>query len=131
MTVRALHILIKHRGSRNPSSWRTPQITLSKEQARQELISKSPLYFVEIEHDLRKSSDLYSDFQKIATERSDCSSAKKGGDLGSFSRGQMQSTTYRVLLLEPFEDAAFSLTPGQMSGIVESDSGLHLIYLLE
>lgn len=48
----------------------------------------------------------------------DCSSARSGGDLGSFGRGQMQ---------RPFEDAAFGLGVGQMSDIVETDSGVHLI----
>jgi NIMA-interacting peptidyl-prolyl cis-trans isomerase 1 len=52
-------------------------------------------------------------------ERSDCSSFKQNGDLGSFERGMMQ---------KPFEDAAFALQPGQMSSIVSTDSGYHLIY---
>lgn len=52
------------------------------------------------------------------THYSDCSSARSGGDLGSFSRGQMQ---------HPFEDAAFGLSVGEMSDIVETDSGVHLI----
>jgi NIMA-interacting peptidyl-prolyl cis-trans isomerase 1 len=40
------------------------------------------------------------------------------GDLGLFSRGQMQPS---------FENAAFALAVGELSDIVESDSGLHLI----
>lgn len=52
------------------------------------------------------------------THYRDCSSARSGGDLGSFSRGQMQ---------RPFEDAAFGLSVGEMSDIVETDSGVHLI----
>jgi hypothetical protein len=40
------------------------------------------------------------------------------GDLGLFARGQMQPS---------FENAAFALAVGELSGVVESDSGLHLI----
>ena len=48
-------------------------------------------------------------------------SFKAGGDLGSFGRGAMQ---------KPFEDATFALEVGQMSGIVDTDSGSHLIFRL-
>ena len=54
-----------------------------------------------------------------AAERSDCSSCRNNGDLGFFGRGQMQ---------KPFEDASFGLNVGEMSGIVSTDSGYHLIY---
>lgn len=49
---------------------------------------------------------------------SDCSSASRGGDLGPFARGQMQ---------KPFEDSTFGLKVGEMSGVVETDSGMHAI----
>lgn len=54
----------------------------------------------------------------LAPTESDCSSARKRGDLGYFGRGDMQ---------KEFEDAAFALKPGEMSGVVETASGLHLI----
>ena len=59
-----------------------------------------------------------SSFEELATQYSDCSSARNGGDLGYFGRGQMQ---------KPFEDAAFGLKVGEMCGPVDTDSGVHLI----
>lgn len=55
---------------------------------------------------------------ELAPTESDCSSARKRGDLGYFGKGDMQ---------KEFEEAAFGLKPGQMSGVVETASGLHLI----
>jgi hypothetical protein len=55
---------------------------------------------------------------KIARTESDCRSAGKNGDLGFFGKGAMQ---------KEFEDASFALKPGELSGIVETASGLHLI----
>jgi len=57
-------------------------------------------------------------FEKIASEFSDCSSAKRGGDLGQFGPGQMQ---------KPFEDASFALAVGEISTPVWTDSGVHII----
>jgi NIMA-interacting peptidyl-prolyl cis-trans isomerase 1 len=54
----------------------------------------------------------------LAISESDCSSARKMGDLGYFGKGDMQ---------KEFEDAAFQLKPGQLSHVVETASGLHLI----
>ena len=57
-------------------------------------------------------------FGPLAREHSDCSSHDHNGDLGWFGPGQMQ---------KPFEDAAFSLRVDEISGIVDSQSGVHLI----
>jgi parvulin-like peptidyl-prolyl isomerase len=59
-----------------------------------------------------------SEFGKFAQEHSDCPSKKRGGELGFFGRGQM---------VGDFETVAFSLQPGQMSDIVKTKHGYHLI----
>ncbi|MBI3523268.1 MAG: SurA N-terminal domain-containing protein [Betaproteobacteria bacterium] len=72
----------------------------------------------EILAQLKKSPD---DFAKLAKQYSqDPGSAEKGGDLDWFGRGTM---------VKPFEDAAFSLKENQISGIVRSDFGFHIIKL--
>ncbi|CAH2103808.1 unnamed protein product [Euphydryas editha] len=106
-SVQCSHLLVKHAGSRRPSSWREENITRTKEEA------------LEMLKEFRKrivNKELT--FEELAKTYSDCSSAKRGGDLGRFKKGQMQ---------KPFEDAAFSLKVGQLSQIVDTDSGLHII----
>ncbi|KAL3117952.1 hypothetical protein niasHT_005195 [Heterodera trifolii] len=112
-TVHCYHILVKHERSRNPKSWRSDKVTRSKEDATKTLESyHAELVALDI-------GERFSRFKKIAREFSDCSSAKRSGDLGPFGRNKMQ---------KPFEEASFALNVGQMSDIVDTDSGLHLIY---
>ena len=111
--VRAAHLLIKHTGSRNPVSRRTNEtITLSPDAAKTELQA--------MEAKIR-AEGIEAAFPKYALERSDCSSCRQQGDLGFFGPGDMQ---------KPFEDATFALQVGEMSTIVSTDSGYHLIYRL-
>ena len=61
-------------------------------------------------------------FANIAKEVSLCPSGKHGGDLGSFGRGKM---------VKEFENAAFVLQKGQISPIIKTKYGYHLIKRLE
>ena len=67
---------------------------------------------------LRKGAD----FAKTAEARSIDGSRRRGGDLGYFGRGMM---------VKPFEQAAFALEKGQVSDIVKSEFGYHIIKRLD
>jgi peptidyl-prolyl cis-trans isomerase D len=63
-----------------------------------------------------------ADFAALARQHSDDVTAESGGDLGFFGRGTMT---------EKFEQAAFALEPGQISDVVETPFGFHIIRLEE
>jgi peptidyl-prolyl cis-trans isomerase D len=98
---RASHILIK---ADKDMSAADRQKARAKAEALLEQLRKSPQQFPEL---AKKNSD-------------DPGSAERGGDLDFFGRGAM---------VKPFEDAVFAMKPGEISNLVESDFGFHIIQL--
>jgi len=98
--VSASHILLMHEGSARSSATRT------KDEA------------LELVNDLKTQLADGADFAELAKEHSDCPSGKDGGDLGTFGKGQM---------VKEFQDATFSMDEGEVSDVVETDFGYHLI----
>jgi peptidyl-prolyl cis-trans isomerase C len=101
--VRASHILIS-----------TQDLTTDAEKATAK--SQAEALLVE----LRKPD---ADFAALAAQHSGCPSKTQGGDLGFFANdGSM---------VAPFADAAFALKPGELSGVVETQFGFHIIKVTE
>jgi parvulin-like peptidyl-prolyl isomerase len=98
--VRASHILLMYQGSARSTA------TRSQEEAKALIL------------ELKGKLAAGEDFAEIASSYSDCPSKRRGGDLGSFGRGQM---------VGPFETSAFGMDVGQVSDVVETDFGYHII----
>jgi parvulin-like peptidyl-prolyl isomerase len=100
--IRASHILISYAGAPRTDAVRTKEEALAM---AREILAR-----------VRAGED----FEDLARQYSDCPSAQSeiSGDLGFFGKGRMA---------KPFEDAAFALKVGQISDIVETDFGYHII----
>lgn len=99
--VRARHILIKVNGKARESQRALARKKLKEIQGR---------------------AQGGENFAVLAKEFSEGPSSARGGDLGYFGRGRM---------VKPFEEAAFALKPGEVSGIVETEFGYHLIKCID
>lgn len=105
--IAARHVLVSFQGANRAA----PYITRSREEA------------FALASELRDRALAGEDFGELAREHSDDrGSAQEGGDLGEFTRGQM---------VKAFSDAAFSLEPGGVSEVIESEFGFHVIQRTE
>ena len=102
-SVRARHILIKTEGIDDPAA-------LDKKRAEAEAIRQQLL------------KDPKLDFAQLAAEKSEGPSGPRGGDLGSFGRGQM---------VPEFDKAAFSQKAGEIGELVKTKFGYHIIKVEE
>ena len=101
--IGAAHVLIAYKGALRAA----PTVTRSKAEAQK------------LAGQVAAKARAGQDFGALATQFSDDPSAKRGaGSLGKFARGSM---------VKPFSDAAFALKPGQVSSVVETDFGFHVI----
>ncbi|KAF4660797.1 hypothetical protein FOL47_007020, partial [Perkinsus chesapeaki] len=110
--IRCKHILMKHKDVRNPRDRvRNKQVTRTKTEAENTMMS--------ILAELRKDS---AKFPELCKKYSECLSSRKAGhlcgDLDWFGHGKM---------MPEFEEAAFALDVGEMSDLVYSPSGIHII----
>jgi len=101
--ARVRHVLVQYQGAREA----TPSVTRSKAEAA-----------LRAEELRKRIAVAPGEFARLARDESDCPSAKDGGELGRFTQGE----------LEPhIEVALFILEPGQVSEVVESPFGFHIL----
>ncbi|MDC0717381.1 peptidylprolyl isomerase [Nannocystis bainbridge] len=105
--VHTRHILVRYAGARNAEA----KLKRTKEQA-QKLATEIHV----------AASEPGADFEALAKKRSEDGSAERGGDLGAVGRG---------MFAPAYEAAAFALKPGELSAVVESDFGFHVIQRIE
>jgi parvulin-like peptidyl-prolyl cis-trans isomerase-like protein len=101
--IEASHILVSYQGATRAK----PTVTRTRDEARTLATQLAA-----------RAHEPGTDFAQLAKEASDGPSGVEGGALPRFGRQQM---------VKPFSDAAFALRPGEVSGVVETNFGFHII----
>jgi hypothetical protein len=102
-TVHVKHVLVKHQSAKNPREG----VTRTREEACARAMKA------------RDAVIAGADFDAVVSEYSDePGAASRAGDIGELTRAELQA---------PFADAAFLLDLNQMSDVVETDFGFHVI----
>ena len=104
--IHTRHILVRYAGAKN-----APEDIERDEAAARALAEE-----------LRRSVADGADFEEAARDKSEDGSAERGGDVGVVGRG---------VLAPAYEEAAFALAPGEISAVVETDFGFHVIQRVE
>jgi parvulin-like peptidyl-prolyl isomerase len=101
--ARLRHLLVQYKGAREagPGVTRTKPQAQARAEALRTRIVAAP-----------------GEFARVARDESDCPSAKEGGELGRFTLGELEPRVEVVL---------FILEPGQVSEVVESPFGFHIL----
>jgi len=93
------------------------EITMPRASARHILVKTEQAC-----NDLKKQIEGGADFADVARKHSTCPSGREGGDLGSFTPGQM---------VREFDEVVFSAEIGKVHGPVKTQFGYHLIEITE
>eukprot|EP00043_Microstomoeca_roanoka_P015438 m.154771 g.154771 ORF g.154771 m.154771 type:complete len:116 (-) comp16260_c1_seq1:126-473(-) len=115
MPYRAMHILVKHEESRRCSSWKDEEGHTIRSRTKEQAAEILRAYREQIVSGAKA-------FEDVARTESDCGSAAQGGDIGEFTEDEIQA---------PFFQAFVKLAPGEISDVVFTDSGAHIIKRLE
>lgn len=121
--VRARHILLSpNAGDPKAVEQARQQLTACKQQVEQAVaggLAKLPAATDNLAREKERIRLIEESFAAIAKEKSSCPSSKQGGDVDWFPRAGA--------MVEPFAKAAFALKPHQMTDVVQTQFGQHLI----
>jgi peptidyl-prolyl cis-trans isomerase C len=125
--VRARHILIKVApGDEAAGKKAVADLQAMRkqiEEAAAAAVAKLPLTADALDREKAKAEALTATFADLAQEKSDCPSKAKGGELDWFPRVDG--------MIEPFARAAFAMKPNQLSDVVKTQFGYHLILVTD
>jgi parvulin-like peptidyl-prolyl isomerase len=125
--VRARHILIKVApGDEAAGKQAVADLQAMRKQIEDSVaaaVAKLPLTADALDKEKAKAEALAATFSDLAREKSNCPSKERGGELDWFPRVDG--------MIEPFARAAFALKPNQLSDVVKSQFGYHLILVTD